>query len=243
MLAVSYVSNIGLSHSLWAVKVTPSLANYYIVLGVELLLTLSSHTHTHSPNRRGRNSIDHFTLSKSMGSPIGGSPGHLHVSGERPSTPSSTTKLHPLPVGVHGRIQREGDLGLSGIGSIGPLIAMEDGLDGQGMDSPFSHSGEAHQANGELLLEGGFGSEKSKPQIDVFSDKAVKIDESGLDQIFASDEEDDSQEVRKMLWLYLRNCQCTRVFCCCRELELLHSHLVMTKLVGVSDLITLATTK
>ena len=165
---------------------------------------MSSHTHTHSPNRRGRNSIDHFTLSKSTGSPIGGSPGHLHVTGERPSTPSSTTKLHPLPVGVHGRIQREGDLGFSGIGSIGPILAAEDGLDGQGMDSPISHNGEAHQANEELLLESGFGSEKPKPQIDVFSDKAVKIDESGLDQIFASDEEDDSQEVRKM-WLYFRN--------------------------------------
>ena len=109
---------------------------------------------------------------------------------DRPNTPSSATKLHPLPIS---RIQREGDPGIPGVGTILPA---EDGYDGPGMDSPISHNGEAHQANGELLLDGGFGSEKPKAQIDVFSDKAVKIDEGGLDQIFASDEEDDSQEVR-----------------------------------------------
>ena len=173
---------------------------------------LCHHTHAHSPNRRGRNSNDHFTLTKATGSPISGSPGHLHVAGDRPSTPSSATKPHPLPVGGHGRIQREGDPGLPAIVSIGPILATEDGFDGSGMDSPISHNGEGHQANEELLSEGGFGSEKPKPQIDVFSDKAVKIDESGLDQIFASDEEDDSQEVRKMLWLYLRNWQCILLF-------------------------------
>ena len=35
-----------------------------------------------------------------------------------------------------------------------------------------------------------------KPQtIDVFSESAVRIEEGGLDQIFASDEEDEEQEV------------------------------------------------
>lgn len=105
-----------------------------------------------------------------------------------------------MPIGGRSRTQRDDDPGIPGIGGIGPILAAEDSYDSVGMDSPMSHNGEPHQANGELLLDGAFGSEKSKPQIDVFSDKAVKIDEGGLDQIFASDEEDDSQEVR----LYIR---------------------------------------
>ena len=152
--------------------------------------------HTCSPNRRGRNSIDHFTLSKSTGSPIGASPSHILVPGDRPNTPSSATKLHPLPIGGRGRLPISGDPGVPVIGGLGTILGSEDGYDGAGLDSPMSHNGEPHQANGDLLLDGGFGSEKSKPQIDVFSDKAVKIDEGGLDQIFASDEEDELQEVR-----------------------------------------------
>ena len=136
---------------------------------------------------------------KPGGSPIGSSPGLILAASERPGTPSSATKLHPVSVGGRGRSQRDDDLGIPGIGGIGPILAAEDSYDSVGMDSPMSHNGEPHQSNGELLLDGGFGSEKSKPQIDVFSDKAVKIDEGGLDQIFASDEEDESQEVRKIL--------------------------------------------
>ena len=171
----------------------------------KISIMIYTHLHTHSPNRRGRNSIDHLTLVKSTGSPsctpIGTSPGLMHVAGDRPGTPSSATKLHPIPTSGCGRVQRGGDPGIPGIGGIGPILATEDTYDGPGMDSPMSmgHNGEPHQANGELLLDGGFGSEKLKPQIDVFSDNAVKIDEGGLDQIFASDEEDESQEVRKIL--------------------------------------------
>ena len=121
------------------------------------------------------------------------------MAGDRPSTPSSASKLHPLPIGGHGRLHREGDPGITTISGIGNILPSEDGYDVPGMDSPMSHNGEGHQTNGELLLDGGFGSEKSKPQIDVFSDKAVKIDEGGLDQIFASDEEDESQEVRMIM--------------------------------------------
>lgn len=98
--------------------------------------------------------------------------------------------------GTRDRILRDADV--REIGGVGPILAMEDSYDGVGVDSPISHNGESHQTSAEMLLDGGFGSEKSKPQIDVFSDKAVKIDESGLDQIFASDEEDESQEVRKI---------------------------------------------
>ena len=116
---------------------------------------------------------------------------------EQPNTPSSATKLHPVPIDTHGRIMR--DAGISEIGGISPILAAEDSYDGVGVDSPLSHNGESHQTSGEMLLDGGFGSEKSKPQIDVFSDKAVKIDEGGLDQIFASDEEDETQEVRKIV--------------------------------------------
>lgn len=102
-----------------------------------------------------------------------------------------------MSIGARGRILR--DPGIPEIGGIGPTLATEDSYDGVGVDSPISHNGESHQTSGEMLLDGGFGSEKSKPQIDVFSDKAVKIDEGGLDQIFASDEEDESHEVRKIL--------------------------------------------
>jgi hypothetical protein len=116
---------------------------------------------------------------------------------EQPNTPSSATKLHPVSIGTHGRILR--DAGISDIGGIGPVLASEDSYNGVGVDSPISHNGESHQTSGEMVLDGGFGSEKSKPQIDVFSDKAVKIDEGGLDQIFASDEEDEAQGVRKSL--------------------------------------------
>ena len=106
-----------------------------------------------------------------------------------------------MSVGGRGRIVRDVDPGIPGIGigGIGPILATEDSYDCVGVDSPISHNGELNQSNGEMLLDGGFGSEKSKPQIDLFIDKAVKIDESGLDQIFASDEEDESQEVRKIL--------------------------------------------
>ena len=99
-------------------------------------------------------------------------------------------------MGGRGRLPTSVDPGVPVIGGLGTVLATEDGYDGAGLDSPMSHNGELHQANGDLLLDGGFGSEKSKPQIDVFSDKAVKIDEGGLDQIFASDEEDELQEVR-----------------------------------------------
>ena len=120
---------------------------------------------------------------------------------ERPNTQSSAAKLLPVSVGASGKILR--DAGIPEIGAIGPILAAEDSYSGVGVDSPISHNGESHQSSGEMLLDGGFGSEKSKPQIDVFSDKAVKIDEGGLDQIFASDEEDESQEVRKILFYKL----------------------------------------
>ena len=102
-----------------------------------------------------------------------------------------------MSIDTHGRILR--DAGISEIGGISPILAAEDSYGGVEVDSPVSHNGESHQTSGEMLLDGGFGLEKSKPQIDVFSDKAVKIDEGGLDQIFASDEEDETQEVRKVV--------------------------------------------
>ena len=110
-----------------------------------------------------------------------------------------------MSIGTRDRILR--DPGIPEIGGIGPILATEDSYDGVGVDSPLSHNGESHQTSGEMLLDGGFGSEKSKPQIDVFSDKAVKIDEGGLDQIFASDEEDESHEVRRIL-LYQMHLNC-----------------------------------
>ena len=167
---------------------------------------LNQRSHIDSPNRRGRNSIDHFAL-KPTGSPISTSPGLIHAASERSGTPSSATK-HSVSIGGRGRTQRDGDPGIPGIGGIGPILAAEDSYDGVGVDSPMSHNGELHQSNGELLLDGGFGSEKSKPQIDVFSDKVVKIDEGGLDQIFASDEEDESQEVRMILLNIMHKIMC-----------------------------------
>ena len=53
--------------------------------------------------------------------------------------------------------------------------------------------------NGSLSMDGVLGGLEMLPlksgTIDVFSDSAVKIEEGGLDQIFASDEEDEGQEV------------------------------------------------
>ena len=48
----------------------------------------------------------------------------------------------------------------------------------------------------DSVLGGGMERFPNKPQtIDVFSESAVRIEEGGLDQIFASDEEDEEQEV------------------------------------------------
>ena len=152
-------------------------------------------TYMYSVNRRARNSIDHFTLAKSTGSPITTSPGMLSSS-DLPSTPSTTMRgVYP---GGRGKLPRD-DPVIPSIGGIGPILTNEDSYDSPALalDSPMSHNGEPHHINGDLLLDGGLGSERPKPQIDVFSDKAVKIDEGGLDQIFASDEEDESQEVRE----------------------------------------------
>ena len=131
------------------------------------------------------------------------SPGIMLTSGDLPATAPTTKSLYPSG---RGRLQRDDPV----IGGIGPILTNEDSYDGPGLDSPMSHNGEPLHINGDLLLDGGFGSEKPKPQIDVFSDKAVKIDEGGLDQIFASDEEDESQEVRRnvvVVTLHLKQCR------------------------------------
>ena len=93
-----------------------------------------------------------------------------------------------------GRGRKESDVGI-GLGSVDKVLHEVDGLD-NAVNSPMSMDGDP---NGSLSMDGVLGGLEMFPlkpgTIDVFSDSAVKIEEGGLDQIFASDEEDEGQEV------------------------------------------------
>ena len=84
----------------------------------------------------------------------------------------------------------------SGIGSIDRLLPLDDGFGG--MESPMSTDG-GDIVNGANSLDGldNEGDKslllKSLP-IDVFSDRAVKIEAGDLDRIFDSDEEEEEEE-------------------------------------------------
>ena len=121
------------------------------------------------------------------------------VLGERPTTPKhrpslSNSKSPNSATRGKGRGRKESDVGI-GLGSVDKVLHEVDGLD-NAVNSPMSMDGDP---NGSLSMDGVLGGLEMLPlksgTIDVFSDSAVKIEEGGLDQIFASDEEDEGQEV------------------------------------------------
>ena len=121
------------------------------------------------------------------------------VLGERPTTPKrrpslSNSKSPSSTIRGKGRGRKDSDVGI-GLGSVDKVLHEVDGLD-NAVSSPMSMDGDP---NGSLSMDGVLGGLEMFPlkpgTIDVFSDSEVKIEEGGLDQIFASDEEDEGQEV------------------------------------------------